>query len=71
MNLGNISSVVGDISKVEGFLKGLKFPLNKQEILSKAKEANVDQSSQSMLQKIPDKQYPNQSEVMNELNKMR
>jgi hypothetical protein len=69
MNLGSIISKVSAVSKVQEFLKGLTFPLNKQEILAKARDSKLDDNSRSMLEKIPDKQYPNQSEVVNELTK--
>ncbi len=75
MDLGNIASKVASMPQVQEFLKNMilkeiNFPAGKQSIMGKAQEKGADNSVMSLLQKLPDKQYQNQSEVMDELNKV-
>ncbi len=70
MNWKGMVSKVASMPQVQNALKELVFPVGKQQILDKAKEKGADNTILSMLQKLPDKQYQNQDEVINEVQKV-
>jgi hypothetical protein len=70
MNLGNISSNVASIPVIQEFLKNLHFPADKQAIMNEAKSKGADNNVTSMLQKLPERQYQNQSDITNELSRI-
>ncbi len=63
-------SKVASMPQVQNALKELVFPVGKQQIINKAKEKGADNTILSLLQKLPDKQYQNQDEVVNEVQKV-
>ncbi len=71
MDLRNVASNIPGISKIQEFLKGLNFPASKQDITNKAQENGADNNTMSMLQKLPDKIFNSQSDLMDEMNKIR
>ncbi len=70
MNLGNMMSNVGVVSKIQDFLKGLKFPASKLDVINKAQEHGADNMIISMLQKLPDKIFDSQNDLVNEFSKI-
>jgi len=70
MNLRDIGSNVSSMSRIQEYIKGLKFPVNKQEIINSARSNNAESNVISMLQKLPDKVFQSQSDLMNELGKI-
>jgi len=71
MDLRNVASSIPGISKVQEYLKGLNFPASKQDITNKAQENGADNNVMSMLQKLPDKMFNSQSDLMNEINNIK
>lgn len=71
MNLRNMMSNVASMPKVQEFMQDLKFPVGKAEILDVAQKHGADNTIMSMLQKLPDKQYINSSDLTNELSKLK
>ncbi len=74
MDFKNIASSVASMPQVKDFLKNkilneIPFPAGKQTIINKAQEKGADNNILSWLQKLPDKQYQSQSDVVDELNK--
>lgn len=65
-----MASNVGVASMVQKFLQGINFPANKQDIISKAQQHGADNNVTSMLQKLPDRVFQSQDDLMNEVNKM-
>jgi hypothetical protein len=63
-------SNVASMPKVQEILKDLVFPVGKQSIVDKAQQHQADERIVSMLQKLPDKQYNNSSEITDEMSKI-
>ncbi len=70
MDWKGMVSKVASMPQVQNALKELVFPVGKQQIINKAKEKGADNTILSLLQKLPDKQYQNQDEVVNEVQKV-
>jgi hypothetical protein len=70
MNLKNMASNVSIMPKIQEFLKGLNFPVSRQDVINKAQQGGADNNIMSMLQKLPDKMFGSQSDLTNELGKI-
>jgi hypothetical protein len=70
MDWKGMVSKVASMPQVQNFIKELVFPVAKQNIVDKAKQKGVDNNIMSLLQKLPDKQYQSQDDVVNELQKV-
>ncbi len=56
--------------QVQKFLKGVDYPVSKQDLLKKAKSEGADQNVMDTLQKIPDRQYDAPTDVTKEIGKI-
>ena len=50
------------------FVKGLDYPVSKDAIVESAREANLSQTIQDAVAKIPDREYAEPEELTQELN---
>lgn len=55
--------------KTRQILTDVEYPAKKKEILDMAKKEGIDQKEMDMLQKLPEKEYSDLSEVTDELEK--
>lgn len=55
-------------ANIERALRGMKFPGDKQAILAKARENNTPQQEIDALNRLPEKQYTNPTEVTEALS---
>lgn len=55
--------------KIQTYVKGIKFPASKQEIINKARAQGADKNVISILQKHPDKKYQSSIDLMMEYSK--
>ncbi len=56
--------------QVQKFLKGIKYPCSKQDLVKKAKSEGADQNVLDTLQKIPDRDYDAPTDVTKEIGKI-
>ncbi len=56
--------------QVEKFLKGMDYPVSKQDIIQKAEEEGADENVMETLNKLPERQYNSPVSISKELGKM-
>ena len=71
MDLGNIASSVLSMPKIKEFLKSINSPAEKSQLLDKARQMGANDTIMSKLQNLPDKTYQSESELKDELGKMK
>jgi hypothetical protein len=50
------------------FIEGLDYPVGKNEILTAARDASVDQTVRDALKKVPDREYVDAQDLTHQLN---
>lgn len=56
--------------QVQKFLGGVHYPVEKRELLDRAKQQGADDTVMRTLQALPDKKYEGPSEVSKEIGKL-
>ena len=51
-------------SNIAHHLKGIHFPVNRQDLVNKARDNNAPQDVIDVLEQMPDRQYTNMAEMM-------
>ena len=57
--------------EIQGYLKGLDYPANKEAIVRRAKEHKAPQQILDVLEKLPSKQYSRPTEISQALGKLK
>lgn len=55
---------------VYNFLKGMKYPAKKSELIQQAKKNNADKNVLNAMESLPDKEYGSQDDVILEGSKL-
>lgn len=63
--MGNVNPV-----QVEKFLRGVNYPISKQDLIKHAQQQGADQSVRSTLEKLPDKKYNSPVDVSEAIGKI-
>lgn len=56
--------------QVQKYLKGLNYPVGKDDLINKAKEEGADENIMSTLRDLPDKEYNSPISVTREIGKL-
>ncbi len=49
--------------QLQKYLKGMKYPARKQDLIAKAKQEGADDNISQLLQRLPDEQYKTPADV--------
>lgn len=58
-------------AQVEKFIKGIKFPASKQDLILQAEGNNADQDVLNILENVPDKQFNSPIDISIAIGKMK
>lgn len=58
-------------AQVESYLKGIKFPASKQEIIRQAQDNGADKPALNILESLKDKEYNSPIDISKSIGKMK
>jgi hypothetical protein len=57
--------------EIQGYLKGLNYPANKEAVVARAKESHAPQSILDILNRLPSREYSRPTEISSALGKLK
>ena len=58
-------------AQIQVYLKGIDYPVSKQQIVEHAKTSNAPENVMSVLRRLPERQYNRPTEIEQEFGKMK